>query len=171
MILSSCGCKVSWVLRTAPPLSLCDISPTCGGIFPLGMRLLRSLPGLRVLSTQQARCVRQPCFCKQSCRPRFRKIHRILPNHPSPNLRIFRWGRWCDTRVQLCAGNAINAENCSFMRRGSQMIFTSAGLPADWRSGSSSRMYPCPQAVPASEKSPPFSLKNFPDTSEKAQNA
>ena len=25
---------------------------------------------MRVLSTQQVRCVRHPCFCKQSCRPR-----------------------------------------------------------------------------------------------------
>lgn len=74
MILSSCGCKVSWALR--------------GGCGSCG-----SLLGLHVLSTQQARCVRHPCFCKQSCRPRFGKIHRILPNHPSPNLRIFRWGR------------------------------------------------------------------------------
>ena len=99
MILSSCGCKVSWALR-----GVCGF---CG-----------SLPGLRVLSTQQTRCVRHPCFCKQSCRPRFGKIHRILPNHPSPNLRIFRWGRWCDTRVQLCAGNAINADNSFLMLRG-----------------------------------------------------
>ena len=143
MILSSCGCKVSWALR--------------GGCGSCG-----SLPGLCVLSTQQVRCVRHPCSCKQSCRPRFGKIHRILPNHPSPNLRIFRWGRWCDTRVQLCAGNAINANNSDFHAAGFTIIFTSAGLPTDWRSGSSSRMYPCPSSSSSVGKISSVFLKNFP---------
>lgn len=142
MILSSCGCKVSWALR--------------GGCGSCG-----SLPGLRVLSTQQARCVRHPCFCKQSCRPQFGKIHWILPNHPSPNLWIFDGDGGaipeCNS-VQKCN----KCRKFRFHAVGFTMIFTSAGLPTDWRSGSSSRMYPCPSSSSSVGKISSVFLKNFP---------
>ena len=143
MILSSCGCKVSWALR--------------GGCGSCG-----SLPGLCVLSTQQVRCGRHPCFCKQSCRPRFGKIHRILPNHPSPNLRIFSMGTVVRYQSIILCRKCNKCRKFRFHATGFTMIFTSAGLPTDWRSGSSSRMYPCPSSSSNVGKISSVFLKNFP---------
>ena len=143
MILSSCGCKVSWALRGG-----CGF---CG-----------SLPGLCVLSTQKVRCGRPPRSCKQSCRPRFGKIHRILPNHPSPNLRIFSMGTVVRYQSETLCRKCNKCRKFRFHAAGFTMIFTSAGLPTDWRSGSSSRMYPCPSSNSKVGKISSVFLKNFP---------
>ena len=143
MILSSCGCKVSWALRGG-----CGF---CG-----------SLPGLRVLSTQQTRCVRHPCFCKQSCRPQFGKIHRILPNLSISKSADFSMGTAVRYQSVTLRRKCNKCRKFRFHAAGFTMIFTSAGLPTDWRSGSSSRMYPCPSSNSKVGKISSVFLKNFP---------
>lgn len=143
MILSSCGCKVSWALR--------------GGCGSCG-----SLPGLCVLSTQQARCVRHPCSYKQSCRPRFRKIHRILPNLSISKSADFSMGTLVRYQSATLCRKCNKCRKLRFYAAGFTMIFTSAGLPTDWRSGSSNRMYPCSSNSSSVGKISSVFLKNFP---------
>ena len=142
MILSSCGCKVSWALRGDAAPAGASLACVC---YP------HSKPGVSGILASAS----NPAGHGSENPP-------DSPEPSSPNLRIFRWGRWCDTRVQLCAGNASKCRNFRPHAAGFTMIFTSAGLPTDWRSGSSSRMYPCPSSSSSVGKISSVFLKNFP---------
>ena len=143
MILSSCGCKVSWVLR--------------GGCGSCG-----SLPGLRVLSTQQTQ-VCPASLLLQAILPA--TVLENPPDSPEPSI---------SKSADFSMGTVVRYQSATLCRKcnkcrnfrphaaGFTMIFTSAGLPTDWRSGSSSRMYPCPSSSSSVGKISSVFLKNFP---------
>ena len=137
MILSSYGCKVSWALRG-------------------GMRLLRKPPWLAcVIHTAIPVCPSRLLF--QAILPP--TVRENPPDSPGPSISksadspmgtVVRY--WCTT---LC--RKFHLHSAEFT-----IIFTSAGLPTDWRSGSSSRMYPCPSSSSSVGKISSVFLKNFP---------
>ncbi len=153
MILSSCGCKVLWALR--------------GGAAPAGASLAcvcypHSKPGVSGILASAS----NPAAHGSGKSTGFsRTFHRKICGFVS-------MGTVVQHQSQLCAGNAINAENYSFMLRGFTIIFLHRLVcpPTDVPVLPAECIH-VPPAVPTSEKSPPFFLKNFPGTSEKAPNA
>ena len=150
MILSSCGCKVSWALRE-------------------GVRLLREPRRLfRLIGDTHSlkmRCNRRTfrnCRSFTFRRPLAGKIHRILPALTISKSADFSMGTVVRYQSITLCRKCNKCRKFRFHAVGFTMIFTSAGLPTDWRSGSSSRMYPCLSSSSSVGKISSVFLKNFP---------
>ena len=149
MILSSCGCKVSWALRGGvrllrEPRRLFRLA---GDTHSLKMRVTG------VLFTTAFAPIPPPTGRENP------------PDSPEPSI---------SKSADFSMGTVVRYQSITLCRKcnkcrkfrfhavGFTMIFTSAGLPTDWRSGSSSRMYPCPSSSSSVGKISSVFLKNFP---------
>ena len=163
MILSSCGCKVSWgPADRSPFVALRHFPHTVGESSPRGMRLLREPPWL-ACAIHTANQVCPASLLLQAILPP--TVRENPPDSPEPSISKsadFSMGTVVRYQSATLCRKCNKCRNFRFHAAGFTMIFTSAGLPTDWRSGSSRRMYPCASSNSSVGKISSVFLKNFP---------